>query len=977
MNKPFFLIAALGLLLATGLWIFWLAGNEVVLPSPPTVATDEADTEASVVSVEASLTSADFAEVSSDDSAEQPDRSSVEIELDDAPRLVIQVWNGKKGVVAPEADVFVLEGYQGPELRDAFAPHWCELAETKGTRYKASTEGQVELPRLKQNAIIAAMLPGASGMKYLRREHGEVEFVVLQPQETVTVRVLDARGRPVADVPVGIQQRIPERTKSDQIIRDWKDMTAQVERLEKLAASSAEANRAENRERLERRLASLRRMQGELAGKMKQLRQPVAGKVTSGKGAGKKPGKPEQQKSRDLISTSMALKARRRTDSNGLAVFQHFQLYRHRMEGWWPKEHRDQFEAVLMVPLTESVRQGFHGKPVSEEVIELRMPPTGSVALRTVDRDGRPFTHPVHGELRIRDGANPEFARMQIRKQQNEREIVFPFVGLGMQLDARCRLDDNDFRWRSPAFAGPQQAGERITVDLVVAPDAAMLYGRLLDATGTPLADAKTSFLINSIQGRLEGEEVLLDDAGRFHLPYQLRSEHQPPWRLQVRYQGRVPVPGLATTLAVLPKEGVMDIGDLQIDALTQITFGRVVDDLGQAIAGARVQLQREREVGRKPRISWQDEAFTTATTDEDGNFSLFGDLEAGRYRLRVTAQEHFPFEQPNLPGRDGVLIELPRRARVVGTVLTPKWLSTRSIKVRLECHTDSANSRDGQIHDYNGKQFIYFDWARPGVYSVSLRLAEFPDPFVTVSNFEIRAGQRDEHPRLKELDLGRDLYQFEVLAINEQGARMNPKSPLRARVMRPDGSYTNVGFNWKGGRAVIISAQSTLDVRPEESGYRAANTTLVAGRSEVQFLRVPPVTLRLPGMRQLVGDEKVWISMRMEEPLSVASFDSRSKRMADSIKRQSSSFDQLTDDDHVSLATLRDGRYAVVAWLGDKSRGGLVTVALGEVLVRAEPGAPPVELAVAVDAQAVQAALQDLAQRRVANPGGGNRGRK
>ena len=53
-------------------------------------------------------------------------------------------------------------------------------------------------------------------------------------------------------------------------------------------------------------------------------------------------------------------------------------------------------------------------------LLELRLPPTGSVTLRTVDRDGRPFTHPVRGTLRIDGARNPDFARVQLRKEQDE-----------------------------------------------------------------------------------------------------------------------------------------------------------------------------------------------------------------------------------------------------------------------------------------------------------------------------------------------------------------------------------------------------------------------------------------------------------------------------------------------------------------------------------------------------------------------------
>ncbi len=970
MTKSSALFSVLVLVLALGAVVFCVSGDDSALPAPLSEEFfEKQDDEAIALAVVANLPEAIRFEGLVED--EESERSEVAIEVDDAPRLVIQVWDRKKGQVAPEAKVYVLEGYESAERRDAFAPHWCEVAIAEGKRYTATSEGRVALPRLEKTTYIAATLPGLSGMTRLRRGHREIESLTLQVEESVTVRVTDQEGRALSGVPVGLQQRIPDRVSLDRMLKQQAEVVASIKAAE---GRLGRVTNAESRARSERRLVGMRRQSQELSDQVRTMKRAQAAAknpqskdpaLSSKRVLVSKGRDPSSNKNVSLVTAKMELRARRRTDEKGYAVFKHFQFYRRNASSWWPKEHASRFEAVLMVPLTEPVREGFGGKPVPEDVIELRMPPTGSVALRTVDRDGRPFTHPVHGELRIIDGKNPRWARLPIRKEQDERVIEFPFVGLGMQLDASCRLDDDDFRWRAPAFAGPQQSGERLVVDLVVAPGAAMLYGRLLDEGGAALAGLNTTFLINSLRGRLEGEEVQLDQEGRFHLPYEVRGQHQAPWRLQVRCLGRMPVPGLATTLDILPKEGVMDIGDLQIGDLTRISSGRVVNDLGEPIAGARVQLQREREAGRRPRLSWQDEAFATTTTDGDGQFTLFGDLEAARYRLRVTASEHFSYEEPRLPSRDGAVIKLDRRSRVVGSVLLPKWLASHRVKVRLESQSDSTRGRDDRIRDYRGKKFIYFDWVKPGIYNLSLRLEGFPDAFVSVDGFEIKPGQRDTHPRLKDLDLGRDIYRYEVAAIDENGKRMNPKTPLRARVMRPDGGYSMVGFYWKGGLTEILSSQPSLEVLPEEPGFRSQSTTLFAGRNELRFARVPAVTLNTPGLRQLVDEEPVWIAMEPVEKSKMASFDSRSRRVSQVMSRASSSYGQLNARDRAFVRPLRDGRYLVKARIGDKKR--LVSVALGEVDVRLVPGGKPMAFTVGVDTQAVMAAMRELGQKRAA----------
>jgi len=963
MNRPSLLILTLALLVGCAGVVWWLSDDSVGLPAPR--SRDEAVADARAVVAESSLlevASANGYEVG--DAGADPEgpfeREEVLIEVDDAPVLRIQVWSQKRGKVAAGAEVFVLEGYRAPGRSDRFAPHRCQVAIDEGKRYRASSAGILEVPRPNGDAVVAARLPGWVGMVNVRRYRSKVDLV-LQEDETVTVRVVDGRGQIVVGAPVAIQQRIPSITRRDQLERAWGDLTRRIE------VKSKNADPSQPKDLVKRQLANLQRERRELVDQWRRLGQNSRSKNRPVSPSAKpKPGsKQATTKASASVTTRQEIRARRRTDERGLAVFRHFQFYRQQPKTWWPVADRNRFEAVIMVPLTKAVAAPFEGRPVPSDILELTLPATGSVALRAVDADGRPFTHPVHGELRMIDRANPQWMRLPIRKQQNEREIVFPFVGLGLQMMSVCRLDDRDFRWNTPPFDGPQEAGERVTVDFVVAPGDPMLHGRLFDQAGVPVINAKATFLINSMRGRLEGEEVLLDDEGRFHLPFQPRDDHRAPFRLQIREQGRMPVPGLARTLGVLPKSGVLDLGDLQLGVMPPITFGRVVNDLGEPISGARVQLQRHREVGRKrPGMRWEDEAFTEVRSDAEGSFALYGDLESASYRLRVSASEHFPFDEPGLPGREEAVIKLLRRSRVVGTVQLPKWLSSRRVKVDLRSHLDPKRNRTDSIRDFMGKKFIYFDWARPGVYSLTFRIEGYPDPFARVEGFEIKAAQQGEHPRLKNIDLGAELFRFEVFAVDEAGKPMTPKSPLLARVLRPSGAFELVGVGWRRGRAEVISPQPSLEVLPQAQGYRASRATLVPGRNEIRFTPVPPLSLRLPGMRQLVGDCRVVISLRPARGAKVAEFDASSRRIAMAVRRRSVSNRALGRGDLVRMTPVRNGRYRVIARLGDEDQGGVVSLTLGELDVDLGVGAAPRTMTVPVDSQAVQVAMQEVARR-------------
>ena len=125
MNKSALLISSFGLLLALAAALFWLGGGAAALPMPEPVGESLADDDmaSDVAAGEAALADAEFVAARVDQFGDENERSEVAIEEDDAPRLVIQVWDRKQGVVAPEANVFVLSGYPGPALRDALAPH--------------------------------------------------------------------------------------------------------------------------------------------------------------------------------------------------------------------------------------------------------------------------------------------------------------------------------------------------------------------------------------------------------------------------------------------------------------------------------------------------------------------------------------------------------------------------------------------------------------------------------------------------------------------------------------------------------------------------------------------------------------------------------------------------------------------------------------------------------------------------------------
>lgn len=947
-----FLAAGAGIVII-GAFFLWNGGEAGdVPPDSPQELLDE-KREATGPAIEDPVLVLDDEPESYDD---QPSGDLVRIDLpatEDVRFLTVQVWDGEPGVPAAEAEVFFLEGFEGPELRDPYGQHWSDLAESRGERFRTDSQGRVELPPVREEwAMMTARRPGLYGYAWVRRQHREVETIILQPDETLTVKVVDGEDRPVAGVPVGVVQHVPEKEDVDKLweqLKQVRDYKAKVEEYIR--------NNPGQREAAQGRMKDIRKKEAYLT---KALREAKAGDAKKD-GDGRNAARAEKFKPR--ITERPERRARRLTGDDGIAVFRHFQIYRHEREEWWPAHLVDKFEAALLMPLQRPETREFTGRPVPAETIELRMPPTGSIALRTVDLDGRPFTHPVHAQLRIDDPLAVPWSRVDGRKEQNDPAIVFPFSGLGLMLTAHCRLDDNDFRWNLPAFYGPSSPGERITIDMIVAPEAGMLHGRVLDGSGVSLAGVRPSFLISSHAGRLEGEEIVLGASGRFHLPFHVREPHASPFRLEIRREDVNPTVGTAMTLQTLTEGQVTDLGDLRIDALGLIANGTVVDDREQPIEGATVKLQREREVGGKqPRLEFVDADFTRCRTDENGCFELFGELEPGRYRLRAEAEEHFPAESADLDPDEECDLILDRKSRVLGTVLTPDWMPSQSVRVRLESAADPAQSRDDQVHDYEGKTYIYFDWVRPGIYNVLIRTQDFPDPFLRVDMLEVLPGEQGIHPRLEDLDLGAFLHRFEVVAADQDGNPIKPDRPLVAQIVRPDGEIGFVGFPWKNGRAEIFSVSSQLDVWPESRGYHAEPTVVVQGRSEIRFLRIPPVEVHVPGLRRIVGETPVWIAMTRQRarnadsntPDELEIWDGSSERIAKWHGGGRMSYAQMGEDEIARIELSRDGIYRLDAYIG----GRKTRLDFGTAEVELEPGEKPPRVTVTVDAEKVQSAI-------------------
>ncbi|MEC9047449.1 MAG: carboxypeptidase-like regulatory domain-containing protein, partial [Planctomycetota bacterium] len=851
--------------LGCGVW-WWLGARQQVAP-PVSGGGEVAAASADTPSGEASVSAGEAVVI------ERAEAAPPSAQAGGRP-LVVQVWLGDVGVPAAGAEVFVMQ------QRGAASP---PDVEGRGARFVADAAGRAALPPVSGVVAIAARLPGVFGARSVAAdESGEVALTLL-PDQTVTVRVVDASDAPVAGALVALNQRVPVVVGMEWAFEELAALEREMAALtEQIRQSTAEDVRKE-------RAPELRQMKIEYG----RLKRRASGR-RGGRGASPRGEAPEFAVVREEL-------ARRRTDARGLAVFRHFQLLQRRDDPSWPEARRGRFEVALSAPLAEPVAEEFSSEAVPDDVLVLRAPAGGTMTMRTVDADGRPFLHPVHVELfQVDEQGDTVGEGVKASKAQGAAALGLPFVGVDLAVEGHFHLDDESFHWveRLPAV---REEGDHLDFDVVVAPEGGMLRGVVAGEGG-----AEVDFAVQAGPVQVEVERLQLNDDGGFHLPYRRAPELEAPFRLQLRRDGE-PVEGGVFPFARLPVEGVLDVGALQIGALEPLAVGVVVDDLGAAVAGAVVQLQRQAATGPlRGGMEFRDEAAARVETDADGRFTVFGVRERGRSRLFVKAQDHFPAETADLrPGDDAVRVELLRKGVLAGVVLVPEWMHPGYVRVELlPQHVPSlppggAAERLGRIEG----ELLAFDWLRAGTYSLTFAMRGFREPFLRLEDLVVAAGANGLHPDLNGLDLSRYIHRFEISAVDENGDPVVADRPMLARITHADNTRSWMGLPVRGSASQVFSATPQLEVFPTASGYVADPQVLSPGPNEVLYRRVPPVEVALPGLYALGQGVEVYVALEQLDrgalPASLGEgFDNISNRMSAWYEQSRFSAAELQSDD-------------------------------------------------------------------------------
>jgi hypothetical protein len=673
------------------------------------------------------------------------------------------------------------------------------------------------------------------------------------------------------------------------------------------------------------------------------------------------------------------------TGPDGTVLVHHFQLYR--QNGDQPVAD-ERFAALVPVPTPVPVLVEFAGRPATRDPVVLRLPPVGDVEVQVTDHLGTPLLSPAWIAARLdgkQDAAAP-FPYSQgllvrsTSKPAGDGVVRLPFVGGGTTLRVSAHFEA-DRRGTSITSPGPDQDGTVLRVTLPLGERQVLLAGRLLLASGAPLGPGPVSFAVwGSERDQVAGNLSTIAD-GRFDLVLTGRDE-PPPFVLHVRVRqrgaegeplelgARVHVPELTGGRRV-------ELGDIVLGELPPLVSGLVVDDRGEPIAAAAVQVQCK-QPDRQRGDPWRPLPQLQTRTEDDGTFCVHGELPRGELRVRADTDQHFANSEALQTQGQQVRLRLDRNGIVRGRALLPDWIADGTATLSLQPVDEALRkeqTRSVPLRRRGGGRFTV-EPLRPGRFDALVTLRNVAQPVLVIADCFVQPGESHD-PRLQELDLRQALFRYRLRAVDAAGQPFALEGPIQAQLSMPDGSTVEAGFRWQHGQAELITPGALADLLFFGRGFLPQRLTLGPGEHDVYLQALRPALLELPGARALCGPERrVRVSGILTEatglPESLGGIDQRTGERFSfprwDLGRSSGAW--LERYDTVEVPLMRSGTYEVVLRVHATAseRSPQASVSLGTFALRVDaPSLLPVR--VPVDAAAVQQACASVDERQRAVP--------
>lgn len=503
---------------------------------------------------------------------------------------------------------------------------------------------------------------------------------------------------------------------------------------------------------------------------------------------------------------------------------------------------------------------------IDQTAVTMTLPAAGSVRVRMIDRHQQPLPDSPEWWIQLRaiheepvegndhNGIGNDRIDASVFTWGKDGEVVFPYVGLGLQLSRY--LGGAGMSTAEESGAGPTQAGQEVVYTMSVAAQRQFsVQARILDPSGEPMANATVN--LNTREGNSWVSTTDAEGRLRFCSPH---YDDDAPTTMMMRVaasrDGEAPCWCEPFALDV---DRPLDLGDLAMRSAAVVARGRIVH-LGRMPPGLQLHVQQF------VNDDWTSLETHRVQLAEDDTFAVLRTVADPDPRLRLIAnapgfQRNEPMEFA--PGRDDLVIELKQGTFVSARLqLDPAvvWFVENSgLDLLFQSEAGHHQYVRGQMQ--NGEWVFDTNALPPGIYSIAVESGSATDDLAHIEGVRVMPGEPTD-PRLQPWDLRSTIQLMTVRTRSPEGQKLEVGGDISRR-RRIDGEWEGSG-SFERGVAQFLTTSEPVELFADVSGYGPFLLSNVQG--PVDLVLAPPrdVSIHLDDLPPLRtdGDARLAVSL-------------------------------------------------------------------------------------------------------------------